>query len=274
MAVLVKIIILLFSFIIGLNHVDYGNCICSVISFSLCLYLYFNLRKQYKNYAGDNWRYSSTNNYSLKNKFWDDSWFDNNNSYNSNTYYYNSSSTNKTTIKFLEKKIKKKKHNFIEFCDEPKFLVKKEECKDMTINNSNPKKPKLDLTNVLNKVEANEKRNKKLDGSEVIMVINDDKIDNIKKTVYDVIIKTLDKYKLSPNERYALLQSFYYIDICPMSVVIYIDKFILEKAHLNVSHLHEDELVDKIRDVLYCPNMDVTFIDLNHVNLLNYYLKK
>lgn len=265
MSVLVKIIILLFSFIIGLNHVDYGNGICSVISFSLCLYVFLNLRKQYKYYVGNNWHYSLTNNYSL---------FDNNNRYNSNTYYYNSSSTNKTTIKFLEKKIKKKKHNFIEFCDEPKFLVKKEECKDMTINNSNPKKPKLDLTNVLNKVETNEKRNKKLDGSEVIMVINDDKIDNIKKTVYDVIIKTLDKYKLSPNERYALLQSFYYIDICPLSVVIYIDKFILEKAHLNESHLHADELVDKIRDVLYCPNMDVTFVDLKCINLLNFYLKK
>lgn len=273
MAVLVKIIILLFSFIIGLNHVDYGNGICSVISFSLCLYLFLNLRKQYKYYIEDNWHYSLTNNYSFKNKFWDDSWFDSKSYKNNNYYYYNSTSANKETIKLLEKNIKKKKHNFVEFCDKPKILVNREE-KDMIINNSNPKKPKLNLTNVLNKVESNEKRNNKLDGSEVIMINNNDKLDNIKTSVYEVIIKTLGKYKLSPNERYALLQSFYYIDICPMSVVIYIDKFILEKAHLNETHLHADELVDKIRDVLYCPNMDVTFVDLKCVNLLNFYLKK
>lgn len=265
MAVLVKIIILLFSFIIGLHHVEYGNGICSVISFSLCLYLFLNLRKQYKYYVGNNWHYSLTNNYS---------WFDSKSYKNDTYYYYDSTSANRATIKLLEKKIKKKKHNFVEFCDKPKFLVKKEEEKDMIINNSNPKKPKLNLTNVLNKVESNEKRNNKLDGCEVIMINNDDKLDNIKTSVYEVIIKTLDKYKLSPNERYALLQSFYYIDICPMSVVIYIDKFILEKAHLNESHLHADELVDKIRDVLYCPNMDVTFVDLKCVNLLNFYLKK
>lgn len=273
MAVFVKIIIFLFSFLIGLNHVDCGNVMCSIISFLLFIYLFYNLKNQCDNYVNGNWRYSSPNSYYCKNSYWNDSWLDNKN-YNHGTYYYDNSLFNKQTIKLLEKKIKKKKHNFIEFCGEPKYLVKKEDKNDMIINNSNPNKPKLDLSNVINKIESNEKRNNKLDGNDVIMIINDSKLDNIKKTVYEVIIKTLDKYKLSPNERYALLQSFYYIDICPMSVVIYIDKFILEKAHLNESYLHADELVDKIRDALYCPNMDVMFIDLNCVNLLNFYLKK
>lgn len=272
MAVLIKLLILMFSFIIGLNNIEYENVICSVVSFSLFLYFFYNLRKQYINYIRGNWRYSSTNNYSVKTKFWDDSWFDTGN-YANESYYYKSYSINKSTIKILEKKIKKKKHNFIEFCDEPKYL-KKENKKNMTVDNSSPNKPKLDLNNVLVKTESNEKRNEKLDGNDVIMIINDNKLDDIKKKVYDVIIKTLTKYHLSPNEKYALLQSFFYIDICPMSVVIYIDNFILEKAHLTESYLRKDELVDKIRDILYCPNMDVTFVDLNCVNLLNYHLSK
>lgn len=271
MAVFIKIILVIFSFIIGLNNIDYGNVICSITSFSVFLYFFINLKEQYKNCINDNWVYSDTNHYSIKRKIWDDSWF-NNSSYDYDYgNYYNSSILNKSTIKILEKKIKKKKHNFIEFCEEPKFLKKYN--KNMIVDNSDSNKPKLDLYNVIEKSET-EKVNKKMDGNDVIMVINDNNIDNIKKNIYDVIIKTLNKYNLSPNERYALFQSFFYIDVCPMSIVIYIDNFIIGKAHLNESNLHKDELVDKIRDVLYCPNMDVTFVDLNCVNLLNYYLSK
>lgn len=270
MAVVIKIIILFFSFVIGLNNIENWNAICAIVSFLLFGYIFYSLNKQYKHFINNEYDYYCPYKHTYKDYEADDYWNFNWNR-SKNYIYYDSYSVNKSTIKSIETKFKKKKHNFIEFCDKPKFLIKNNN--DMEIDNLRTEKPKISFDKVLTNIETNEKRNNKLDGSSVIMIVNDDKIDDIKKSVYDVIIKTLNKYTLSPNERYALLQSFYYIDICPMSIVIYVDKFILEKAHLSEDDLHKDELVDKIRDVLYCPNMDINFVNLECVNLLNYYLK-
>lgn len=68
--------------------------------------------------------------------------------------------------------------------------------------------------------------------------------------------------------------SFNYIDLCPTSIVIYIDNFILQKAELNESDLCKEEIIRALKKELCFPKLDIQFVDYKNVNLLNYFLKQ
>lgn len=170
--------------------------------------------------------------------------------------YSSSTSRRSQSIESIEKVISAKKKNFIEFVGDKK--------KSDYVSNYKPKcsEPKKTYT-----------RNSKFDGGEVLMIKNSNVVDGVDKTIYDAIIEVISAKELKPNERYALLQAFYHIDVVPMMVNIYIDKFILAKAGLYEDNLYKDEITNKIKEKIKDENLVVTFSDLKAVNLLNYYLK-
>lgn len=264
MIVLVKIIVLFFSFALSLSHLNNQNVICAVISIILFLYFLNNLTNQYKNYINDNWRYTKPSRYNFNNINSSYNWDYSINDIPSRWNDSDKGVTTKSVIKNLSKTIVNNKHNFIEFCDKPRFLIEQSDYYDKRNNDNGD----------LMKFTDYDSNQEDLVNNSVIMVINDAKINDTRKIIYESILSVFNKYSFKPNEKYALLESFYYIDICPMSIIIYVDKFIIAKAHLNETDLHKDEIIDNIKDALYCPNIDINFIDLNCVNLLNYYLKK
>ena len=174
------------------------------------------------------------------------------------------------------KKIEKNMHlsdNFLEFCGNKKYLVNPQET---TIDNKSKEKPKVDMVSVIQEIEQNSvsDKNNNLNGEDVIFIINNNTVDDAKKKIYNCILKIINKESLKPNKRYALLQSFNYIDICPASIVIYIDNFILQKAELSEKDLCKEEIICSLKKELCFQKLDVQFVEYKNVSLLNYYLKQ
>lgn len=106
MFVLLELGILFISFVLGLEHIDNGNIVCSIIAALVCLYLIFDLRQRAIYFNRGSWRYSRDSFTTV---------FGNRFSYGSNIVSYRPYT--KKQIAEIENKFKNKKHNFIEFCN-------------------------------------------------------------------------------------------------------------------------------------------------------------
>lgn len=273
---LIKIIILLFAFASIFTFANNGNAQCVICCIIMVGYIIYDLRQSYIRFMyGECTDINSRSKYKNNDSEWDgwDEWFGN---YNNSLYAINNTYQKTESNRESIKKIEKNMHlsdNFLEFCGNKKYLVNPQE---ITIDNKSKEKPKVDMVSVIKEIEQNSvsDKNSNLNGEDVILIINNNTVDDAKKKIYNCILKIINKESLKPNKRYALLQSFNYIDICPASIVIYIDNFILQKAELSEKDLCKEEIICSLKKELCFQKLDVQFVEYKNVSLLNYYLKQ
>lgn len=273
---LIKIIILLFAFASIFTFANNGNAQCVICCIIMVGYIIYDLRQSYIRFVyGECKDIHSRSKYKNNDSEWDgwDEWFgDYNNSLYVPNKTYQKTESNRESIKKIEKNMHLS-DNFLEFCGNKKYLVNPQE---ITIDNKPKEKPKVDMVSVIKEIEQNSvsDKNNNLNGEDVIFIINNNTVDDAKKKIYNCILKIINKESLKPNKRYALLQSFNYIDICPASIVIYIDNFILQKAELSEKDLCKEEIICSLKKELCFQKLDVQFVEYKNVSLLNYYLKQ
>lgn len=273
---LIKIIILLFAFASIFTFANNGNAQCVICCIIMVGYIIYDLRQSYIRFIyGECTDIHSRSKDKNNNSEWDgwDEWFgDYNNSLYAINNTYQKTESNRESIKKIEKNMHLS-DNFLEFCGNKKYLVNPQET---TIDNKSKEKPKVDMVSVIKEIEQNSvsDKNTNLNGEDVIFIINNNTVDDAKKKIYNCILKIINKESLKPNKRYALLQSFNYIDICPASIVIYIDNFILQKAELSEKDLCKEEIICSLKKELCFQKLDVQFVEYKNVSLLNYYLKQ
>lgn len=273
---LIKIIILLFAFASIFTFANNGNAQCVICCIIMVGYIIYDLRQSYIRFVyGECKDIHSRSKYKNNDSEWDgwDEWFGD---YNNSLYVPNKTYQKTESSRESVKKIEKNMHlsdNFLEFCGNKKYLVNPQE---ITIDNKPKEKPKVDMVSVIKEIEQNSvsDKNTNLNGEDVIFIINNNTVDDAKKKIYNCILKIINKESLKPNKRYALLQSFNYIDICPASIVIYIDNFILQKAELSEKDLCKEEIICSLKKELCFQKLDVQFVEYKNVSLLNYYLKQ
>ena len=273
---LIKIIILLFAFASIFTFANNGNAQCVICCIIMVGYIIYDLRQSYIRFIyGECTDIHSRSKDKNNNSEWDgwDEWFgDYNNSLYAINNTYQKTESNRESIKKIEKNMHLS-DNFLEFCGNKKYLVNPQE---ITIDSKSKEKPKVDMVSVIKEIEQNNvsDKNNNLNGEDVIFIINNNTVDDAKKKIYNCILKIINKESLKPNKRYALLQSFNYIDICPASIVIYIDNFILQKAELSEKDLCKEEIICSLKKELCFQKLDVQFVEYKNVSLLNYYLKQ
>lgn len=273
---LIKIIILLFAFASIFTFANNGNAQCVICCIIMVGYIIYDLRQSYIRFVyGECKDIHSRSKYKNNDSEWDgwDEWFgDYNNSLYIPNKTYQKTESNRESIKKIEKNMHLS-DNFLEFCGNKKYLVNPQE---ITIDNKPKEKPQVDMVSVIKEIEQNSvsDKNNNLNGEDVIFIINNNTVDDAKKKIYNCILKIINKESLKPNKRYALLQSFNYIDICPASIVIYIDNFILQKAELSEKDLCKEEIICSLKKELCFQKLDVQFVEYKNVSLLNYYLKQ
>lgn len=273
---LIKIIILLFAFASIFTFANNGNAQCVICCIIMVGYIIYDLRQSYIRFVyGECKDIHSRSKYKNNDSEWDgwDEWFgDYNNSLYVPNKTYQKTESNRESIKKIEKNMHLS-DNFLEFCGNKKYLVNPQE---ITIDNKPKEKPKVDMVSVIKEIEQNSvsDKNNSLNGEDVIFIINNNTVDDAKKKIYNCILKIINKESLKPNKRYALLQSFNYIDVCPASIVIYIDNFILQKAELSEKDLCKEEIICSLKKELCFQKLDVQFVEYKNVSLLNYYLKQ
>lgn len=135
-------------------------------------------------------------------------------------------------------------------------------------------KPVLDIENIILKPQtAQAKIDTTNVSAEAILIKNESFVVNERLGVYKTLIEVLQKEDLLADKKYALFQSFAFIDVCEQGIVIYIDYGILKKAHLEEKHLHKEDIVLSLRKTLHCENLLVQFVEYKHKSLLNYFLE-
>ena len=273
---LIKIIILLFAFASIFTFANNGNAQCVICCIIMVGYIIYDLRQSYIRFiygeCTDIHSRSKDKNNNSELDGWDEWFGDYNNSLYAINNTYQKTESNRESIKKIEKNMHLS-DNFLEFCGNKKYLVNPQET---TIDNKSKEKPKVDMVSVIKEIEQNSvsDKNTNLNGEDVIFIINNNTVDDAKKKIYNCILKIINKESLKPNKRYALLQSFNYIDICPASIVIYIDNFILQKAELSEKDLCKEEIICSLKKELCFQKLDVQFVEYKNVSLLNYYLKQ
>lgn len=152
-------------------------------------------------------------------------------------------------------------------------LDKKEE-KNIILDATKASKPVLDFQNIILQPQTTQT---KIDttnvSAEAILIKNESVVVNERLGVYKTLIEVLQKEELLADKKYALFQSFTFIDVCEQGIVIYIDYGILKKAHLEEKHLHKEDIVVSLRKALHCDNLLVQFVEYKHKSLLNYFLE-
>lgn len=109
---------------------------------------------------------------------------------------------------------------------------------------------------------------------EAILVENNKDMSNEKIGAYKTIISVLENNeKLLADKKYALYQSFAYIDVNQEGIVIYIDYDILKKAKLTKEQLHQEEIIKALKTAMHCEQLMVIFDEYKPKNLLNYFLE-
>lgn len=109
---------------------------------------------------------------------------------------------------------------------------------------------------------------------EAILVENIKDMSNEKIGTYKTIITVLENNeKLLADKKYALYQSFAYIDVNKEGIVLYIDYDILKKAGLTKEQLHQEEIIKALRTAMHCEQLMVIFDEYKPKNLLNYFLE-
>ncbi len=109
---------------------------------------------------------------------------------------------------------------------------------------------------------------------EAILVENNKDMSNEKMGTYKTIISVLEnKENLLADKKYALYQSFAYIDVNKEGIVLYIDYDILKKARLTKEQLHQEDIIKALRTAMHCEQLMVIFDEYKPKNLLNYFLE-
>ena len=108
---------------------------------------------------------------------------------------------------------------------------------------------------------------------EAILIENDSTLPNNKLGVYKTIIEVLEKQELPNDKRYALYQSFAYIDAVKEGIIIYIDYNLLNKSQIDKSKLRQEEITIALRKALHCEQLLVVFEEYKSKTLLNYFLE-
>ena len=109
---------------------------------------------------------------------------------------------------------------------------------------------------------------------EAILVENNKDMSNEKIGTYKTIISVLEnKENLLADKKYALYQSFAYIDVNKEGIVLYIDYDILKKAGLTKEQLHQEDIIKALRTAMHCEQLMVIFDEYKPKNLLNYFLE-
>ena len=109
--------------------------------------------------------------------------------------------------------------------------------------------------------------------SEAILIKNESSVVTERLGTYKTILEVLNKEELLADKKYALLQSFQFIDVCQEGIIIYIDYNLLKKAKLEEKHLRKEEIITELRKALHCDNLLVQFAEYKHKSLLNYFLE-
>lgn len=149
-------------------------------------------------------------------------------------------------------------------------LNKKQE-KDI-IDGTKNNKPTIDINKALMPKQVST-MSVSTTAKEVILVNNSRNLDKEKETIYNVIISVLSEQNLLSDKKYALFQSFAYIDNTTDAIVLYIDYGILYKAKLTTVHLKQFDIISEIRKKLNKPNFKIIFAEYKAKSLLNYVLE-
>lgn len=190
--------------------------------------------------------------------------------------------TTNDIIKDISKKNEIKK-NISEIGDE--IIVDEEEIEVDNTKSNKPiihksalieedKKPTLNkVTTVVKKEDKSIYKLKTNDKGTCIFVSNKE-LSKQQETVYRVLYKMFKKQNLQPNQLYALLQSIFYVDIFSSSVIIYVDKTLLDRAKLTEENLQIELVTKWVKKVLHDEELNVIFEEMSYNTLLNYYLSK
>lgn len=106
---------------------------------------------------------------------------------------------------------------------------------------------------------------------EYIMLENTPELSETKDKVYKAIIEELNKLKISPTERYTLLQAIPNVDIYQGTVIVYIDKPLLGTQNIKEEWINKGSIENSIKTKLGTSLVEVTFADVHTPSLLNYY---
>lgn len=151
-----------------------------------------------------------------------------------------------------------------------KEIVAKElEKKEHIIDITNKKQPTFLMAEILEQESIPQKSHEET----AILIKNKSSLTNEEKGTYKTIIDVLKKYDMMADKKYALFQSFIFIDVYKEGIIIYIDYDILKKAQLNETHLHKDEIISALRKAMHCDQLIVQFEEYKVKNLLNYFLE-
>lgn len=244
-----KIILLVIAFVLNKYYFLETNYVGCVICSCIIIYLIKNIVHEFKNWIDGQYLYPKGS----INHDWDNDYYNHESTAWDNTSLYGHPSNN---IEAIEKKIRLAK-NFISFCDEKVV-------KNKPIIATHQASSKSTITFIPSNNDTNT--------INTFTIKNEDTVDSVKELVYKTILKVLNKQTFKPNEKYALLQSFYYIDINPTIINIYIDQKILQKGGLSNFNLCKTTIKQELCSALCFPKLEVKFIDMQNTTLLNYFL--
>lgn len=234
---LMKFILGCAFFSLGIGFYGRNNDICSFISFALVFFIFIDLRKHFQQfYYGKDGYYKSDENY----PYYD--YYDMPSSEDSiyydkykpkHNYVYSEHNEIEDIIKGINAKLNKK-HNFVQFCGDKSF-----------------NKEIIQIPNYNGTILIDNKENEK---------------------VLSIISEIIDKIKLKLNEKYALLESFFYIGVTETNIDIYIDQFLFKKTNLSEDHLCLKKIYERLKAEY--PNKIIQTHYYENNNLLNFYIKK
>lgn len=280
MKYIIKLIICLFSFALG-NELSYtDDYIISVILYIIggifTIVLIIDLANILRDFGL--W---SNNGYTDSNDGWNDYW----NYYGNNdkTITYNKSYSQVDTVKKIEEK-SAINNNIIEIGNEKEIIIDDEE---LVVDNTKSNKPKIHKSafehvqveiypkkTAMQKKEATSHVTKAINKSDCIFVNNGSDLDRSTEKVYKVLLCVFKKQVLTANQKYALLQSIFYVDVYSSNVIIYVDKNILTKSGLTEEHLQKEKTAEYIKKILHDDKLKIIYEDIEYKNLLNFYLER
>lgn len=110
--------------------------------------------------------------------------------------------------------------------------------------------------------------------AEYIMMENNSTLSDTKISIYEAIISVLNKEQITPTERYYLLQVIPYVDIYQGTVIIYIDKPLIETQKIKEEWINKVEIEKAVKEKLGTSIVEITFADITTPSLLNFYFKE
>jgi hypothetical protein len=152
-------------------------------------------------------------------------------------------------------------------------LEKKNEKENIILDATHNKKPSFTMEDYLKPPITKDTAQVINTTSAAILIKNDSSVITERLGTYKTILEVLNKVELLADKKYALLQSFQFIDVCQEGIIIYIDYSLLKKAQLEEKHLCKEKIVEELRKALHCDNLLVQFAEYKHKSLLNFFLE-